>query len=94
MTNVFDSVRVYLGNWEVTNSRKFNEQELNAVRDAVVVNSDYGKSVRFNMVGGGMTFIPLSRDSQLSVGEAVDLTKASILTLEREGDDPITRIDI
>lgn len=92
--NIFSTLKTYAGNWEVTDVRAFTPEEQAMVSSAVVVNSDYGLSVRFNMIGGSLTYIPLSRDSQLTVGETVDLSKAKVLTLEREGDSPITRVEI
>jgi hypothetical protein len=91
--NIFSSLRVYAGKWAVKASRKFSEEEINAVDHASVVDSQYGSSVCFFMKGGGQTFIPLSTNSSLSVGDDVDLSKASLLTLERPGDADIYRIE-
>jgi hypothetical protein len=63
------------------------------VKKAEVVSSDYGKSVCFFMHSGGQTYIPLSNQSTLGVGDSVDLGKAKVLTLHRDGSDDITRID-
>ena len=46
------------------------------------------------MKSGGQTYIPLSNQSSLTVGDDVDLNKAKLLTLHRDGSDDITRIDI
>lgn len=92
MTNVFASLTKYAENWQVANSRSFNEEEIAAVKSASVVSSQYGSSVCFLMKSGGQTYIPLSRDSQLAVGDSVDLTKAQLLTLHRDGDDDIIRV--
>jgi hypothetical protein len=91
--NIFSSLRVYAGKWAVKASRKFSEEEINVVDHASVVDSQYGNSVCFFMKGGGQTFIPLSTNSSLSVGDDVDLSKASLLTLERPGDADIYRIE-
>ena len=91
--NIFDGLNVYGGKWNVVNSRGFAPEEAALVKSAEVVSSDYGKSVCFFMVGGGQTYIPLSNQSTLSVGDSVDLAKAKILTLHRDGNDDITRID-
>jgi hypothetical protein len=42
------------------------------------------------MRGGGKTYIPMSRDSKLCVGDKVDLTTAKIIHLHRNGGDPET----
>ena len=92
--NVFAGLDVYGGNWNVVDSRSFEQEEISQVTKAEVVSSDYGKSVCFFMTGGGQTYIPMSRDSTLSVGDSVDLSKAKILTLHRDGNDDITRIEL
>ena len=91
--NIFNSLRVYAGSWAVSGSRSFTEEEIGAVAKAQVVDSQYGYSVCFFMRGGGQTYIPLSNTSSLAVGATVDLTKARLLTLSREGDDDIMRVE-
>ena len=85
-------MQVYGGNWNVKSTRAFNAEEINVVNKAEVVASEYGKSVCFFMKSGGKTYIPLSNQSTLSVGDSVDMAKAQILTLERDGNADITRI--
>jgi hypothetical protein len=46
------------------------------------------------MKNGGLTFIPLSQDSSLGIGEEVDLTKAKVLTLGKSGEADIFRVSI
>lgn len=95
MENVFGSIQVYGESWQVTARRKFNDVELNAVRNTEVVPSKYGKSVCFFMKAGGTTYIPMSQQGvQLNEGESVDLTKCELLTLERTGDSPIMRVEV
>lgn len=91
--NIFSSLRVYAGKWAVKASRAFSEEEINAVDHASVVDSQYGNSVCFVMKSGGQTFIPLSTNSSLSLGDDVDLSKAKLLTLGREGDADIYRVE-
>ena len=92
--NIFSSLRVYAGKWMVKATRSFTQEEIDAVDHASVVDSQYGSSVCFFMKGGGQTFIPLSSNSSLAVGDDVDLSKASLLTLERAGDADIYRVEI
>lgn len=94
MNNIFDSKTIYAGNWSVSASRKFNADEIDSVLRAEVVNSDYGKSVCFYMKTGGQAYIPLSRDSQASVGQSVKLEDCTLLTLSRPGDADIDRVEI
>ena len=90
--NIFSSLRLYAGKWAVTASRVFNQEELAAINSATVVPSQYGNSVCFMMVSGGKTFIALDQSSTLGVGETVDLSKAELLTLAKEGEADIYRV--
>lgn len=92
--NIFASLQVYAGKWSVKSSRAFNADEVSAVKQAVVVPSQYGNSVMFTLIAGGQTYIPLSSDSSLTVGEFVDLEKAQLLTLSKEGESDILRVSI
>ena len=92
--SIFSNLTKYANKWNQTGSRDFTEEEVSAVDHAEVVKSEYGKSVCFFMNGGGQTFIPLSNASTLNIGDPVDLKKAKILTLSREGDADINRIEI
>ena len=91
--NIFSSLRVYAGKWAVKATRVFSQEEIDAVDTASVVDSQYGMSVCFFMKSGGQTFIPLSNTSSLNVGDTVDLAKAKLLTLEREGEADIFRVE-
>ena len=91
--NIFQNLRVYAGKWAVKASRSFSQDEIDAVDHASVVDSQYGMSVCFFMKGGGQTFIHLSTNSSLALGDDVDLSKASLLTLERAGDADIYRVE-
>lgn len=91
--NVFLGKQVYgEGAWQVESSRSFDPEEVAQVNRAEVVTSDYGLSVCFFMKRGGQIYIPLSRDSKLNAGDAVDVSKATILTLHKEGSGTIERI--
>ena len=90
--NIFTSLMVYAGKWNLKSARSFEKEEISAVSEAEVVSSQYGNSVCFHMVGGGQTFIPLSNDSTLTVGDTVDLSKAKLLTLEKDGEYDILRV--
>lgn len=90
--NIFSQLQVYAGKWNLKASRNFEREEILAVSEAEVVPSQYGNSVCFHMVSGGKTFIPLSSDSNLTVGDTVDLSKAKLLTLEKDGESDILRV--
>ena len=93
MANIFSSLRVYAGKWNLKSSRAFSPEEIAAVASAVVVASQYGNSVCFTMVGGGQTFIPLSNSSSKTVGESINLASAKLLTLWKDGEADIFRVE-
>lgn len=92
--NIFSTLKTYVGKWSVKSSRAFDAEEINAVKQAVVVPSQFGNSVMFTMVAGGQTYIPLSNDATVGVGEVIDLSKAQILTLSKDGESDIVRVNI
>ena len=92
--NIFSNLRVYAGKWSVKETRNFTADEISQVSQAVVVPSQYGNSVQFTMVGGGLTYIPLDQNSTLGSGEIVDLTKAKLVTLCKSGENDIYRVSI
>lgn len=90
--NIFSSLRVYAGKWVLKASRAFSQEEQDAVSSATVVASQYGNSVCFMMKSGGQTFIPLDQSSSLGIGESVDLSKAKLITLGKQGENDIFRV--
>ena len=55
--NIFSNLRVYAGKWSVKETRNFTADEISQVSQAVVVPSQYGNSVQFTMVSGGLVLI-------------------------------------
>ena len=94
MANIFDSLQTYGGSYSVDERREFTTAEKSMVSSAKVVLSQYGLSVCFFMMNGGQTYIPVSRDSSASEGDSVDLEKARLLTLSKDGQDKITRVEL
>ena len=92
--NIFSNLQVYAGKWAEKSRRNFSAEEINAVDSNVVVSSNYGLSVCFFMKSGGQTFIPLSNDATVGLGESVDLQKASLITLSKQGEGDIIRVSI
>ena len=92
--NIFSNLQVYAGKWAEKSRRNFSAEEINAVDSNVVVSSNYGLSVCFFMKSGGQTFIPLSTDATVGLGESVDLHKASLITLGKQGESDIIRVSI
>lgn len=90
--NIFSKLQVYAGKWNLKSSRKFEAEEVAAVSKAEVVASQFGNSVCFFLKSGGQSYIPLSNDSNLTVGDTVDLNSAELLTLEKDGESDIVRV--
>lgn len=91
--NIFLGLKQYATQFQVINRRAFDAEEIEKVKNAKVVASEYGMSVCFFMKEGYQTYIPVSRDSNPNIGDTVDLTTAKILTLEKDGN-TINRIEI
>ena len=91
--SIFDKLEVYAAKWAKTASRAFQAEEIAAVNEAVVVESDYGNSVCFFMKAGGRTYLPLSTESAYKLGEEVDLTSAKLITLSKSGEADISRVE-
>lgn len=93
---ILDSLRIYRGKWEESSREKFSASEINDIASAKVVASDYGHSVCFLLKNGGMKFMPVSTTSKKStaVGDSVNLLGCEVVTLSREGDADIYRIEI
>ena len=89
---ILDSLRIYRGKWEVSNRSKFSANEVSEIASAKVVASDYGHSVCFMLKNGGMKFMPVSNTSKKTT--AVNLENCEVVTLSREGDADIYRIEI
>ena len=92
MENIFGSLRVYAGKWNLVSSRAFNEVEKATIARAEVVPSQYGPACCFFMKSGGQTYIPVSTNSSLAVGDTVNMETAKLVTLERDGE-VVTRVE-
>ena len=91
-TSKKDTTTISFPKWHVKEERPFTDEEINAVQNAVVVANQYGNSVCFYMKVGGQSYIPLTHDSEIGVGESVDVRNLQLLTLAREGDCDIMRV--
>ena len=63
------------------------------IASAKVVASEYGTSVCLALKSGGCYYVPTSRDTTCTIGQEVDLHKATMLTLGKPGSDDIKRIE-
>ena len=65
--------------------RVLSKKELEVVNRAKVVQGQYTKLVCFYMNDGSQKYIPLSKQSDLSIGDEVDLNKAKLIEFDDEG---------
>lgn len=79
--------------WRISNSRHLTNEEISAISSNRVVKSQYGLSVEFSMKKGGVTYIPLL-NNMLSENAEINLQEAQILTLSKEGEKDIYRIEV
>ena len=92
--NIFSALRVYAGKWNEKKVESFKAEEIALVDKAEVVESQYGLSVCFFMKAGGQSYIPLDQNSSAAIGDSIDLTKAQVVTLCKQGEDDIYRVRI
>jgi len=92
--NIFSALRVYAGKWNEKKVESFKAEEIALVDKAEVVESQYGLSVCFFMKAGGQSYIPLDQNSSAAIGEQIDLTKAQVVTLCKQGENDIYRVRI
>jgi hypothetical protein len=94
--NIFETIQMYAGKWQVKSSREFSDIEKSLVDHIEVQSSQYGKSACFFMKNGQMGFIPLDSDSELvtPIGTILNIDNLVVKTLSRPGDADIQRIVI
>ena len=90
--NIFGNLKAYAEKWALKETRNFTEEEISLVKEAVVVPSTYGASVKFIMRNGGETYIPLSQDATVGIGEIVDVSTAKLIVLSKTGEADILRV--
>lgn len=88
-----DALMTYAGKWSVKSSRNITPAEASEISSATVKSSDYGLSLCMTMHKGGQKYVPISRDSSLAEGDNVDVNSINILTLEKDGENDIMRVD-
>ncbi len=89
---LFTNIKTYATGWAVKSTSKMSPADIAVVDRAVVVDSQFGKSVCFYLKAGGQAYFPVAQDSELSVGQTVDLNAVEVLTLEKSGEKDIIRI--
>ena len=90
-----DSLTTYASAWKETGREKLSANDIKSIDKIEVVekDNDWGTSVSmcFFMKSGGKKYVPLSRECDLEDGDTVNPKSVEIITLERDGDDPIYR---
>ena len=81
-----------INDWRVKGVRSFNLEERLAVNRAEVVASQYGNSVCFFMNDGGQSYIPLDKNSELTIGDELDMNTAKVITLCCKEKNDIVRV--
>lgn len=93
MASFLDSLRSYAGKWSVKSSAKLSADESAQIRSITVQTSDYGLSACLMMNTGARKYVPVSRDSALAEGDTVVKESVRIITLEKDGETDIIRLD-
>jgi len=88
----FAGKKKYGTKWQPVSSKPLDDEDKAAISKAVVVSSEYGLSCCFFMKNGDLYFQPMSRDSQATVGEELDVDSIRIVTLSKSGEKDIERI--
>ena len=92
---ILSALRTYRGKWAVKSIEKFPAADAADVKSAVVVPSDFGQSVCMTLKSGGSKYIPVSNTSRaLANGEEINLENTNVVTLGRDGDDDIMRLEV
>lgn len=92
--SIFSSLKIYADKWNVKEERAFSAEEIAEVESATVVESNFGFSVCFEMKQGGQRYIPVDIESNVGIGQVVDLSTAKLLTLCKRGEADIFRVKI
>lgn len=91
--NIFEQLPSYAGKYTVKLERPFTTEELVGIERATTVASEFGISVCFFMKNGAQKYIPLSTESTAGVGETLDMGRASLMVLTKNGNNDILRVN-
>lgn len=92
---ILNALRLYRGKWQVKSVDAFDANDAAAVSSAKVVPSEFGQSVCMTLKTGGQKYMPLSNTSRaVANGEEINLAECNVVTLEREGDEDIHRLEV
>lgn len=91
--SILDMLPTYAGKWSVVKTTKIAAEDAATIQSAHVVESEYGLSLCMLMHGGGLKFVPVSRDSSLDEGDEVIIPSIEFITLSKDGESDILRAD-
>ena len=92
---MLDALRTYRGKWAVKSIESLSADDINSVASATVVPSEFGQSVCMTLKSGGQKFVPVSNTSRaVQNGEHINLADAKMVTLGRDGDNDIYRLEV
>ena len=87
---IFANKTVYQSEWnQVGSARELSAEEKKMMKNTCkVVRGNYGLSVCFFLVSGGMIYIPVSKAGEqvMQVDQVFTLDDIRVVTLERNGD--------
>lgn len=88
------SNRTYRGKWVESDRHEITAEDIKDYKSVSLVPSEYGMSVCLCLKSGGYEYTPLSNKSR-AVSDITldDLKGATLVTLSRDGDDDIKRIE-
>lgn len=99
-TNISSKKSTVKKTWEITDRellKDLDPQGFKGIESAVVTEKEQewgiSRSICLTMKAGGQKYLSLSKDSKLKNGDEVDLDSIEIITLEKDGDEPIYRAD-
>lgn len=89
------SNRVYRGKWVETDRHEITNEDLEDYKSVSLVPSEYGMSICLCLKSGDYEYTPLSNKSKIISGDITldDLKGATLVTLSRDGDEDIKRIE-
>lgn len=90
---LLDGLRIYASSWEVTSTDKLSASDIKSIEKAEVTSGTHGLSACFFLKAGGRRYMPLSRDVEAEEGDIIDLHDVKVLTLSKDGEDDIMRLE-
>ena len=91
--SIFSS-RIYFGKYSETDRHVVKKEDLDGYESAELKPSEFGMSVCLVLKSGGKEFIPVGKNSKPVTDVSLDkMVGATVITLSRDGDKDIKRIE-